>query len=57
MSIFFKLDFNKIEICVIYIYIYILSGTLSVEFHLNFQKHLSDKICIELDISNFEFNL
>ena len=39
---FFKLDFNEIEVCVkfdilkieFYIYIYILSGTPNVEFHL-----------------------
>ena len=44
MLLFFKLDFNEIEVCVklnifkiefyIYIYIYILSETLNVEFHL-----------------------
>jgi len=27
----------------------------NVEFHLNFQKKLSDKICIELNIANVEF--
>ena len=29
----------------------------NVEFHLNFQKKLSGKICIELDIANIEFHL
>ena len=28
-----------------------------VEFHLNFQKNISDKICVELDIVNVEFHM
>ena len=29
----------------------------TIEFHLNFQKNLSDKICVEVDIANIEFHL
>ena len=29
----------------------------NVKFHLNFQKNISGKICIELDIANVEFHL
>ena len=37
---------------------YILKIDISnVEFHLNFQKNINDKIYIELDIVNVEFHL
>ena len=29
----------------------------NIEFHLNFPKKLSGKICIELNITNVEFHL
>ena len=40
-------------------YVYLQNQVLfsNVEFHLNYQKNLSFKICIEFDIANVKFHL
>ena len=45
MFLFFKLDFDQVELDI-----------NNVEFHLNFQKNLCDKIYTELDIANVKFH-
>ena len=45
MSLFFKLDFDPVEFDI-----------NNVEFRLNFQKNLYDKIYTELDIANVKFH-
>ena len=56
---FLKLEFcKKLDILKIELYIYKVKLDISnIEFHLNFQKKKSVKICKELDITTVKFHL